>query len=89
VLCKVRSEDRIRIPASLLPYSYAILPLRNQAGFLGRVPEVPFSQLRIHWNIEVRALETVVSPIHFRTWLETRKPKEKLGVGIWGFLKIT
>jgi len=78
-------------------------PQRKQAGFLGRMPEVPFSQLRICWNIGITTLETAAAPIHFRTCLETQKPKErskreffrfltkekKLGVGIWDFLKIT
>lgn len=87
----------------LVPRTMLYFPRINQAGFLGRMPEVPFSQLRIHWNIGITTLETVVSPIHFRTWLETRKPKErsnrelfrflmkekKLGVGIWDLFKIT
>ena len=103
--CFVQGQRRGQDQDSSLPVPRAMLyfPQRNQAGFLGRMPEVPFSQLRIHWDIGITTLETVVSPIHFRTWLETRKPKEKsnrelfrfltkekkLGVGIWDFLKIT
>ena len=41
------------------------------------MPEVPFSQLRICWNIGITTLETAAAPIHFRTCLETQKPKER------------
>lgn len=72
---RARTGSHVQPPPSLrLCYAFHG---ESKLTFLGRMPEVPSSPLRIYWNIRITTLETEVSPNHFRTWLETWKPRER------------
>lgn len=72
---KARTGSHVQPPPSLwLCYAFHG---ESKLTFLGRMPEVPSSPLRIYWNIRITTLETEVSPNHFRTWLETWKPRKR------------